>query len=129
MRRATAMSVFDRIRTWAPFGAVPEIGADDLRAALAGAEPPVLLDVRTRVEWEQSHIDGAISAPIVRLEQRLDELGLDPARPVVVICLSAHRSIPAVRVLRGRGFRGAAQLEGGMLSWWRKRYPCVRADR
>lgn len=128
MRRATAMSVFDRIRTWAPFGAVPEIRAEELHAALAGADPPVLVDVRTRTEWEQSHIEGAIPAPIVRFEAELDRLAIDPARPVVVICLSAHRSIPAVRVLRARGFQAAAQLEGGMLAWWRRRYPCVRAE-
>ena len=121
------MSVFDRIRTWAPFGDVPEIGAEELRQALLGAEPPALVDVRTRVEWEQSHIEGSISVPILRFEERLDGLGLDAARPVVVLCLSAHRSIPAVRVLRARGFGAAAQLEGGMLAWWKRKYPTVRA--
>jgi rhodanese-related sulfurtransferase len=35
---------------------------------------------------------------------------------VVAICLTAHRSIPAVRLLRARGFE-AAQLAGGMLAW------------
>ncbi len=121
------MPVFDRIRAWAPFGAVPEIHADELLAALDLPVPPVLVDVRTRVEWEQSHIAGSISVPILRFDERLDGLGLDPLRPVVVLCLSAHRSIPAVRILRSRDFHGAAQLEGGMLAWWARRYPTVRA--
>ena len=38
-------------------------------------------------------------------------------RPVVAICLSAHRSIPAARLLRAHGFPDAAQLAGGMLAW------------
>ena len=74
------MPVFDRIRAWAPFGAVPEIHADELLAALDLPVPPVLVDVRTRVEWEQSHIAGSISVPILRFDERLDGLGLDRVR-------------------------------------------------
>jgi len=35
---------------------------------------------------------------------------------VVAICLTAHRSIPAVRLLASEGFE-ATQLKGGMLAW------------
>jgi hypothetical protein len=54
-------------------------------------------------------------------------LGLDPSRPVVAICLTAHRSIPAVRLLRNRGF-DAAQLAGGMRAW-RARISPKRGER
>jgi rhodanese-related sulfurtransferase len=72
--------------------------------------------VRTPQEFAAGHIEGAISVPVTALASRLARLGLDPSRPVVAICLSAHRSIPAVRLLRGQGLE-AQQLAGGMLAW------------
>lgn len=41
--------------------------------------------------------------------------------------ISAHRSIPAVRKLRARGYE-ARQLRGGMLAWWRAGLPCERGN-
>jgi rhodanese-related sulfurtransferase len=43
---------------------------------------------------------------------------------VVAICLTAHRSIPAVRLLRENGFE-ARQLQGGMLAWRAAQLPEV----
>jgi rhodanese-related sulfurtransferase len=118
----------DRLRRmfwWLPVGRVPEVSAFRLREQLSGPAAPQILDVRTAAEWRRSHIEGAVSVPIQTLGRRLPELGLDPAQPVVAICLSAHRSIPAVRLLRSRGFDGVAQLQGGMLAWWREELPVV----
>ena len=44
------------------------------------------------------------------------------SRPVVAICLTAHRSIPAVRLLHRHGF-AAAHLAGGMLAWRAAGFP------
>jgi rhodanese-related sulfurtransferase len=101
---------------WLPFGAVPEVRATRLARDLASAPAPQLVDVRTHAEFRAGRIRGAISAPITSLSRALPTLGLDPSRRVVAICLTAHRSIPAVRLLRRHGF-DAAQLAGGMLAW------------
>jgi rhodanese-related sulfurtransferase len=101
---------------WLPFGRVPELRPAELARALAGPHPPQLLDVRTAAEHAAGRVAGARSAPITSLSARLDALGLDRSRPVVAICLTAHRSIPAVRLLRARGYQ-ASQLGGGMLAW------------
>jgi rhodanese-related sulfurtransferase len=103
---------------WLPFGAVREIDADELATRLDAGEALQLVDVRTRVEHERAHIPGAVSIPITELAQRSGEL--DPARATVAICLTAHRSIPAVRLLTARGFRDVTQLRGGMRAWWRR---------
>lgn len=111
---------------WLPIGSVPEIDADELAARLRGGAAPQLVDVRTRGEWDEGHIASALSVPIQELPARLAALGLDPARPVVAICLSGHRSIPAVRLLSRRGFRDVRQLRGGMLAWRRRGLPVAR---
>ncbi|HEY3358483.1 MAG TPA: rhodanese-like domain-containing protein [Polyangia bacterium] len=101
---------------WLPFGRVPEVPATTLAETLARAPAPQLLDVRTRGEFARGHIAGAVNVPIGELRSRLAALPLDRARPVVAICLSAHRSLPAVRLLSAAGF-DAAHLAGGMLAW------------
>ncbi len=107
---------------WLPFGRVPEIPAPRLAKDLAAIPPPQLVDVRTAAEFRGGRIPGAISIPITSFARALPGLGLDPARRVVAICLTAHRSIPAVRLLLRNGF-DAAQLAGGMLAWRAAGFP------
>ena len=117
-----------RLLWWLPFGRVAEIDAAALVARLSEASPPQVLDVRTRTEWRASHIAGSSNVPITKLRQRLASLSLDRERPVVAICLSAHRSVPAVRLLNAYGFKDVRQLRGGMLAWWRKGLPTVGSE-
>ncbi len=108
---------------WLPFGAVPEIAPASLLEQLDGPLPPQLLDVRTLAEWRHGHIRGALSVPVVELPSRLHELPFERQRAVVAICLTAHRSVPAVRLLRRAGFGAAVQLAGGMRAWWAAKLP------
>ncbi len=108
---------------WLPLGRVPEISARDLHTELTGGQRLQLLDVRTLMEWRSSHIEGAVSVPITSFRERLADLELDPGLPTVAICLSAHRSIPAVRWLGRAGFANARQLQGGMRAWWKVGLP------
>lgn len=110
---------------WWPFGRVPELPAAELAQRLAAEPDPQIVDVRTRHEYDAGHIAGARSAPILSFRQVLPSLELDSGRPVYVICLTAHRSPPAVRMLRDQGF-DAHQLASGMNAWWREKLPTTR---
>lgn len=126
------MSVSDQLKKrfwWLPFGHVPEINADELHARLTGHRPLKIIDVRSGAEWRRSHIPGAVSVPINELKVRIASLQLDAQQPIIAICLSAHRSIPAVRLLQAQGFVNIVQLKGGMLAWWNKNYPTEQARR
>jgi len=101
---------------WLPFGRVAEVGPEELREALGADNAPQILDVRTRGEFVRGHIEGAVNVPVTELRSRLQTLDLDRDRRVVAVCLSAHRSPPAVRLLRGVGY-DAIQLGGGMIAW------------
>jgi phage shock protein E len=62
-----------------------------------------LVDVRTAAEYAVQHIEGARNIPLDELPNRTSELG-DHDSPVVVYCMSGHRSAQAVRVLQDAGF-------------------------
>lgn len=117
----------DRCVPWTRMkGEVPEVEPEQLAAMIEAGELQIL-DVRTGAEWRSSRIEGAVHVPISQLTDRLlaDELGLDPEIPVVTICLTAHRSIPATRLLRRNGY-DAVQLAGGMSAWRKAKMPRVK---
>ncbi len=111
---------------WFPFGRVPEIAPRTLQSTLGNGSGVQLLDVREPFEFQESHIAGAKSVPLHDLPRALDRLALDPARPVVAICLSGHRSIPAYRLLKRAGYRQVYSLGGGMLAWWHAHLPTTK---
>lgn len=117
-----------RLFWWVPFGKVPEISSTDLHAKITEGNAPFILDVRTRHEWQTSHIDGAVNIPISSLKRQFKSLDIPLDRPVVTICLSAHRSIPAVRLLNINGFSDVRQLQFGMQAWWKAGLPVVAAS-
>ena len=110
---------------WLPFGKVPEIAAADLKVRLDQREPVQLIDVRSAGEYAAGHIAGTINVPISQLRSALSTLALDRKQPVVAICQTAHRSPPAVRVLKQVGL-DARQLRGGMFSWKRAKFPTTK---
>ncbi len=114
-------------RDWLPFGAVPEIAPEDLAESLQTADPPIVVDVRTGLEFRQGHIAGARHIPVQTLRRSLSSLALDPKVTVVAVCKTAHRSVPAVRLFAAAGLT-AVQLAGGMDRWRRRGLPLVRGD-
>ncbi len=79
------------------------------------ARGAVLLDVRTREEFESGHLDGAKLVPVQELEARWAEVG-PVDKPVVVYCRSGRRSQNAAQILKAHGFTQVHDL-GAMSNW------------
>ena len=62
----------------------------------------VLLDTRTKEEFDGGHIDGFVNIPVDELRERLGEL--ETGKPVYAICQSGLRSYIACRILMQHGF-------------------------
>jgi phage shock protein E len=62
----------------------------------------VIVDVRSRGEYQVGAREGSINIPLDELEQGAARL--DPATPVVVCCASGTRSAMAAATLRRKGF-------------------------
>jgi|GEM_PF-553564 len=88
---------------------VKELLSGDLRYEL------MLLDVRQPDEYEEGHIEGAISIPLGQLESRLTEI--DRSKAILVICFSGFRSARAASTLVAAGFERVMNYARGMSSW------------
>lgn len=86
--------------------------ADELAEAQAAGT--VMLDVRTRAEFDCGHIAGAAHIPIEELRNRLSELDAD--KPIIAYCQVGQRGYLATRLLGQAGFH-AANLSGGYTTY------------
>ncbi len=89
---------------------------------LIGSENDVfLLDVRTKEEYNESHIKTAHLIPVQELEQNIDLIPKD--RNVVVYCASGKRSAKACGILKNKGLKALYNIEGGIRQWMADGYP------
>jgi rhodanese-related sulfurtransferase len=92
------------------------ISYNNLKAALETPGSNVLLvDVRTKAEFDQGHIPGSVLIPYDVIETELKEA--DKSRPIVVYCRSGNRSSIAARALVRMGYTDVADF--GAVSKWR----------
>jgi rhodanese-related sulfurtransferase len=75
-----------------------------------------LIDVRTPWEYNWFHIKGAVNKPELLLDiNALPATSKDD--PLIVICMSGHRSPLVAYRLKKRGFKKVYNLTWGMLAW------------
>ncbi|HEY0835367.1 MAG TPA: rhodanese-like domain-containing protein [Azospirillum sp.] len=102
----------------ARFSGVKRIAPDEVKGRIERGEPLFLLDVRSEAEFAESHIAGAVLAPLDRLQGGVGKIKADAgARPVVVVCRMGPRAVAAAKVLERAGLSDVAVLDGGMIRW------------
>jgi rhodanese-related sulfurtransferase len=74
-----------------------------------------LVDVRSRAEWLQGHLPGAISLPLLDLDAR--RRILDPSRQSLVYCHEGFRATTAVSILRRQTENDISILIDGVEGW------------
>ena len=96
---------------------VSSISVPELKNKLKSKNPPLLLDVREKLELfdELGHIVGIKHIPIGELSFRLSEI--DKTREVVTVCHAGSRAHTAAQILKQSGFSNISVLEGGMIAW------------
>jgi rhodanese-related sulfurtransferase len=94
-----------------------EMSPSELSAALQGAQPPLVLDVRTPAEYASGHVPGARNVPIDELAARTGELAAYREQPVVVYCERGPRAHRAAGALASAGFTSVRELDGHMSAW------------
>ena len=105
--------------------AVVDLSPIDLAQA---PKAPLLIDVRSGLEYLTGHAPGARNLSLPRLLLGLGAWrgflpqwfrALPQDQPVAVICLTAHRSPIAAKQLVKSGFTTVYNITGGMVEWRR----------
>ncbi|MCD2449032.1 rhodanese-like domain-containing protein [Methylicorpusculum oleiharenae] len=82
-----------------------------------------ILDVREPAEFSKGHIEDAINIPAGKIEEQISQLSGSKSAPVIVVCQTGTRSIPACRSLTKAGFTDIYTITGGMQSWEDNKLP------
>jgi len=88
-----------------------------LLASIGAGTAPVIVDVRTRREYEAGHVPGALHVPFYTLLVRQDDIPGPRERLVVVYCEHGPRAGVARFALRLSGFTDVRYLDGHMSGW------------
>jgi hydroxyacylglutathione hydrolase len=92
--------------------------ADKLEELLELGQAPVVLDVRSGLEFKSGHIKGSIHAPLPNLLKSTAAAVKQKSEPLVVICEHGPRAQVAAMYLKFRGY-GSVELLDGHMSRWR----------
>lgn len=76
-------------------------------------EESILVDVRSPIEFELNHLEGALNIPLESLRDRMSEL--DQNKLILVYCKVGLKGYTASRMLSQRGFK-VKNMSGGLKS-------------
>ncbi len=127
---ATAASAYSQGLKWAlvnfkvrhDFPTVRRIDSEHLSQWLNDPHrvQPLLLDVRTKAEYDVSHLHGA-----QRVEPGSSATSITASRdqPIVAYCSVGYRSAAFAKALQDAGFKNVQNLTGSIFDWANKGYP------
>lgn len=92
------------------------ISPEELATRSHRGEPLAIVDVRSREEFSEAHVDGAINIPMDQLPDEIDRLRATGA--AITVCgKGGGRSATAAQLLRDRGIGHLWWLCGGTTGW------------
>ena len=83
----------------------------------------VVLDVRTKSEYDSGHIYGAVWIPHTELDARISELAGHEDHEIIVYCRTGVRSVNASGTLDFYNFTKVYNMLGGITAWQSTGYP------
>jgi rhodanese-related sulfurtransferase len=96
---------------------------------LTGNNPPLLVDVRTKTEFESGHLHNALNVPLDEFTRGAyaEKIG-EPAKdePVLVFCRSGRRSGIVHGILVRDGYTNVKDVKGGIIAWKEAELPILR---
>ncbi len=78
----------------------------------------ILLDVRTREEYQGGHIENSINIPVDQI-RKVKDIVNDTNTPIFIYCLSGSRARTAANKLKKMGYDMAIP-SGGIMSYHKK---------
>ncbi|GJM13582.1 MAG: sulfurtransferase [Pseudohongiella sp.] len=117
-------SVDDKIER--EFPAVRAVSTEQLlsRYESAGAELPLIVDVREADEFQVSHLDGALNLDNAEaIAAVISQRGLGKDAEIIVYCSVGYRSASVAAALQDQGFTEVLNLQHSLFEWADKGFP------
>ncbi len=92
------------------------ITAQEAKARMDSGDKIIILDVRTKSEYDENHIQNAILIPNETITDKMPELLTDLDAEILVYCRSGNRSEQAARKLISMGYTNIYDF-GGIIDW------------
>ena len=92
------------------------ITAQEARTIMDTEQGYVILDTRTREEYDQGHIPGAIQISHDEITEKAEEVLTDKDQLILVYCRSGRRSKIAAEALVELGYTNIKEF-GGIIDW------------
>ena len=92
------------------------ITAEEAKQIMDNEEGYIILDVRTREEYDQGHIPGAIVISHEEIAEKAKEVLTEKDQLILVYCRSGRRSKIAAEALVELGYTNIKEF-GGIIDW------------
>ena len=92
-----------------------DIGLEELKQLQK--EGTMIIDVRSRQEYKEDHLDGAISIPEYEIRKKIENRIPDKNKSIVVYCSSGGRSKKAQKLLKKLGYNHVYNLYNGLTNY------------
>ena len=93
------------------------ITAETLQDKLEAGFKPLIIDTRTRMEYQSGHLPGASHLPFYRAIFQASSVSVDKSKTVVIYCEHGPRAYIAALGFILAGFNKISFLKGHMHSW------------
>lgn len=74
----------------------------------------ILLDVRSKQEYDEYHLNGAICIPTYELTNEIGRIVENKEQVIIIYCQSGGRSNKALNILKKMGYQNLYEIEGGI---------------
>jgi len=108
---AVTQSCFD-----AKAGTIEMISPEEAEAIME-SEAAVVVDVRSKKQFETGHLEGAINIPLDSKNLQKIIAELNHKEPVLVYCDGGLESAQCAKILEDKGFIKIFDLDGGLSKW------------
>jgi len=112
----TGVYIFGSFITNLGSAGAPRISPKEAKKRLETEKGIILLDVRTREEYNRRHIPNSTLLPLAYLSAEAGQVLPDKDAEIFAYCASGSRSTAAVRTLRKLGYTRVYNL-GGIADW------------
>lgn len=92
------------------------IGPEEAKNRLNSEKGIILLDVRTKEEYDTGHIKDSMLISVDVLKDEAESKLKDKEAPIFVYCRSGNRSVTAAKILVDLGYKNVYNL-GGINKW------------